>query len=97
MVLGREPVARLLRIIPGSSAKMVEYFRTDDASGVDVPRLLQVVLPPAQNDSPHPSLFGQDNLYHTGNLFEEVKSGLYAFRGRSGDWLKTLGDFCDTT
>ncbi|KAJ7483260.1 putative amp-CoA ligase [Mycena latifolia] len=95
-VLGSKREDRLLRIIPGSSAKMIQYFAKDDSNGPDAPRLLEVVLPPGQNDSPHPSLFGQDNLYHTGDLFEEVEPGLYAFRGRSGDWLKTLGGFCDT-
>ncbi|KAJ7016166.1 putative amp-CoA ligase [Mycena alexandri] len=95
-VLGRNPADRLLRFIPGCSAKMVEYISRDDGTGVDAARLWEVVLPPGQNDSPHPSLFGEDNLYHTGDLFEEVQTGLYAFRGRSGDWLKTLGGFCDT-
>ncbi|KAJ7704927.1 putative amp-CoA ligase [Mycena rosella] len=95
-VLGNHRADRLLRLIPGSSAKMVQYFATDDGSGPDAPRLLEVVLPSGQRDSPHPSLFGEDGIYHTGDLFEEVEPGLYAFRGRSGDWLKTLGGFCDT-
>ncbi|KAF7336547.1 putative amp-CoA ligase [Mycena sanguinolenta] len=95
-VIGSSPADRLLRIIPGSTAKMVPYAPMNDGSGPDASRLLEVVLPPGENDSPHPSLFGKDNLYHTGDLFEEMEPGLYAFRGRSGDWLKTLGGFCDT-
>ncbi|KAJ7136297.1 putative amp-CoA ligase [Mycena filopes] len=78
-VLGHNSADRLLRFIPGVSARMVESISRD----VDAPR-------------PHPSLFADDNLYHTGDLFEEVQFGLYAFRGRTGDWLKTLGGFCDT-
>ncbi|KAJ7022960.1 hypothetical protein C8F04DRAFT_1307002 [Mycena alexandri] len=79
-VLGRNPVDRLLRFIPGCSAKMVEYISRDDGTGVDAARLWEVVLPPGQNDSPHPSLFGEDNLYHTGDIFEEVQTGLYALK-----------------
>jgi hypothetical protein len=74
---------------------MISHFPEDD-SNPDAPRLLEVVLPPGKYDSPHPSLFGQDDLYHTGDLFEEVEPGFYVFRGRTGDWLKTLGGFCDT-
>lgn len=95
-VLGSNPADRLLRFIPGSSVQMLRYFSKDDSNGTDAPRLLEAVLPPGRNDSPHPSLFGEDNLHHTGDLFEEVEPGLYAFRGRSGDWLKTLGGLCDT-
>ncbi|KAJ7246935.1 putative amp-CoA ligase [Mycena rebaudengoi] len=94
-VVGNNPTDRLLRIIPGSSAQMISHFPEDD-SNPDAPRLLEVVLPPGKYDSPHPSLFGQDDLYHTGDLFEEVEPGFYVFRGRTGDWLKTLGGFCDT-
>ncbi|KAJ7141587.1 putative amp-CoA ligase [Mycena filopes] len=88
------PADRLLRFIPGVSARMVEFVSGDaDASA---PRLFEVVLPPGQIDSPHPSLFADDNLYHTGDLFEEVQPGLYEFCGRTGDWITVVGGFCDT-
>jgi acyl-coenzyme A synthetase/AMP-(fatty) acid ligase len=58
--------------------------------------LWEMILPAGVPDSPHQSLFSSDGLYHTGDLFEEVKPGLYKFRGRKDDMLKTLYGFCDT-
>ncbi|KAJ7575415.1 hypothetical protein C8J56DRAFT_1063654 [Mycena floridula] len=47
---------------------------------------------------PHEWVRNRSNGYVTGDLFEEVKPGLYAYRGRNDDWIKTGRDhfFCDT-
>ncbi|KAJ7125830.1 putative amp-CoA ligase [Mycena crocata] len=92
-VLGTNPSDRLLRILDGSSAKLVTHAPQDSSESL---QLWEVVLPAGEPDSPHPSLFGNENLYHTGDLFEEVEEGLYIFRGRTGDWLRMQIGFCDT-
>ncbi|KAJ7171029.1 putative amp-CoA ligase [Mycena filopes] len=92
-VIGNAPDDRLLRLLPGVSAKFIPYYDTDAKKKSE---LLEMVLPPDAPDSPHPSLFSSDQLYHTKDLFEEVKPGLYRFRGRAGDMLKIVYGFCDT-
>ncbi|KAJ7717991.1 putative amp-CoA ligase [Mycena metata] len=94
-VLGIGPDDRLLRLLPGVSARFNRYRLPDDTEDTSS-ELWEMVLPPDAPDSPHPSLFSADGLYHTKDLFEEVKPGLYRFRGRQGDMLKTVHGFCDT-
>ncbi|KAJ7705430.1 hypothetical protein B0H17DRAFT_1193111 [Mycena rosella] len=89
--LGSSPSDRLLRL-PGGSARLIQYHavaKTGDTSSSS-PQLWEVVLPSGAPESPHSSLFSDDDLYHTGDLFEEVQRGLYTFRGRKDDWLKTV-------
>ncbi|KAJ6600810.1 putative amp-CoA ligase [Mycena sp. CBHHK59/15] len=95
--LGSSPSDRLLRLIPGGSAQFIWYSMTNENTLVSSsPQLWEIVLPAGAPDSPHSSLFNSDNMYHTGDLFEEVQPGLYTFRGRKDDWLKTVWGFCDT-
>ncbi|EJF57818.1 acetyl-CoA synthetase-like protein [Dichomitus squalens] len=37
----------------------------------------------------------EDGYYHSNDLFEPLEDG-WIYRGRAGDWIKTLGGFCDT-
>lgn len=90
--IGSSPSDRLLRQISGTSGELVPYAPRESGG----PRLLEMIMRPGAPDIPHPSLFHADGLYHTGDLFEEVQNGLYAFRGRSDDWLKTVPGLCDT-
>jgi hypothetical protein len=95
-VLGNAPEDRLLRLLPGVSASFIPYSLPDESNPAPMSQLCEMVVPAGAPDSPHPSLFSSEQLYHTGDLFEEVKPGLYKFRGRQGDMLKTLYGFCDT-
>lgn len=81
-------------MIPGLSAELIPSADLADADDTGR-RFLEMVVHSGNLDSPHPSLLSADGLYHTGDLFEEVEPGYYLFRGRSGDWIKTLGGFCD--
>jgi hypothetical protein len=98
--IGSSPSDRLLRLIPGGSARLIPYAMAensnDNTSASSSPQLWEVVLPSGAPDCPHSSLCSKDGLYHTGDLFEEVQPGLYTFRGRKDDWLKTVMGFCDT-
>ncbi|KAJ7182755.1 hypothetical protein C8R43DRAFT_868796 [Mycena crocata] len=96
--LGNSPSDRLLRLIPGGSAHLVHYSISDNdnTSTSSSHQLWEMVLPAGALDSPHSSLCSDDNIYHTGDLFEQVQPGLYNFRGRKDDWLKTVWGFCDT-
>lgn len=84
--IGRSPSHHLFRLIPDVSADIIPA-----AQG----QLLEVVVHAGNSESPHPSLCSPDGLFHTGDLFEEIEPGGYLYRGRSGDWIKTLGGFCD--
>ncbi|KAJ6522267.1 hypothetical protein B0H19DRAFT_1224039 [Mycena capillaripes] len=95
-VLGSAPEDRLLRLLPGVSARFIPYSLPDDPNPSTASQLWELIIPSGAPDSPHLSLFSSDQLYHTGDLFEEVTPGLYRFRGRQGDMLKTLYGFCDT-
>ncbi|KAF9461626.1 acetyl-CoA synthetase-like protein [Collybia nuda] len=85
---------RYLRMIPDTSAEMIPSTDIHDA-GNGGRRFLEIVVRSGYMDSPHPSLISPDGFYHTGDLFEEVEPELYLFRGRGGDWVKSLGGFCD--
>ncbi|KAF9027544.1 acetyl-CoA synthetase-like protein [Hymenopellis radicata] len=92
---GSSPTDRYLRMIPNTSAEMIPSTDVGDADGGLGRHFFELIVHPGNVDSPHPSLLSPDGLHHTGDLFEEVEPGLYLFRGRSGDWIKTLGGFCD--
>lgn len=91
---GNSATDRYLRMIPNTSAELIPSTDLGDAESEDR-RFLEMIVHPGNVDSPHTSLLSPDGILHTGDLFEEVEPGLYLFRGRSGDWVKTLGGFCD--
>ncbi|KAK2460372.1 hypothetical protein APHAL10511_007537 [Amanita phalloides] len=60
-------------------------------------QLLELVIAAESLDCPDKSLRHHDGDFHTGDLFSEAAPGLYAFRGRDDDWIKTaIGLRCDT-
>ncbi|KAJ7235106.1 hypothetical protein B0H12DRAFT_1076191 [Mycena haematopus] len=100
-VLGNAPADRLLRLLPGGSGALIPYSLIEEANLTlteesESESLWEMVVPAGAPDSPHPSLISEDNLYHTRDLFEQMQPGLYHFRGRTGDMLKTVYGFCDT-
>jgi acyl-CoA synthetase (AMP-forming)/AMP-acid ligase II len=86
---------RSLRLLKSArAAKLIPFAFSEDEDKYSG-RLFEMVTMLGELDSPHPSFCGGDGVYHTGDLFEEVAQGLYTFRGRSGDWIKTMSGFCD--
>ncbi|KAF7332970.1 Acetyl-CoA synthetase-like protein [Mycena venus] len=61
-------------------------------------QLYDLFLPANADTCPHASVRNRPNGHITGDLFEEVKPGLYCFRGRNDDWIRTgkYFAFCDT-
>ncbi|KAI0313551.1 acetyl-CoA synthetase-like protein [Amylostereum chailletii] len=60
-------------------------------------QLLELVILAHSGDCPDPSLRAVDGHYHTGDLFDEVETGKYLFRGRNDDWIKSENSLrCDT-
>ncbi|KAJ7573866.1 acetyl-CoA synthetase-like protein [Mycena floridula] len=61
-------------------------------------QLYDLFLPDTAPQCPHPWIRNRPDGHITGDLFEEVKPGLYAFRGRNDDWIRTgkYQSFCDT-
>ncbi|TFK76995.1 acetyl-CoA synthetase-like protein [Pluteus cervinus] len=60
-------------------------------------RLMELVILSDSPDCPDTSLRHGDPHFHTGDLFQEVAPGMYAFRGRDDDWIKTETSLrCDT-
>ena len=88
------PGETLLRPVHGASGIMIPYIGGEDRLG-QAP-LYEMVLPSDAPDGPQPSFYSDDGFYHTGDLFEEIEPEAYVFRGRTGDWIKTIEGMCDT-
>ncbi|KAG1755171.1 uncharacterized protein EDB91DRAFT_277575 [Suillus paluster] len=59
--------------------------------------MLELVILSGSGDCPDASLRGSDGHFHTGDLFQQVIPGSYAFRGRNDDWIKSENSLrCDT-
>jgi acyl-CoA synthetase (AMP-forming)/AMP-acid ligase II len=86
---------RFLRLLKSARAAKLIPFAFSEDEDKNSGRLFEIVTVIGEPDSPHPLLCDGDGVYHTGDLFEEVAQGLYTFRGRSGDWIKTMSGFCD--
>lgn len=86
-VTGSSPTSMLFRMIPGLSLSLAPYPNYSN--------LLELVVKGGEIDSPHPSLLAQNGIYHTKDLFEEDQPGLYSYRGRANDFVKTSNGFCD--
>ncbi|KIP05680.1 hypothetical protein PHLGIDRAFT_119584 [Phlebiopsis gigantea 11061_1 CR5-6] len=84
-----------LRPIPELGLQLVPALHAGDAQT----QLFDLFLPLSARNCPHPSVRNRPDGHVTGDLFEEVRPGYYAFRGRSDDWIKTgptRAAFCDT-
>ncbi|RPD75387.1 acetyl-CoA synthetase-like protein [Lentinus tigrinus ALCF2SS1-7] len=89
---GADASSRLLRPIPGTNPAFLPYDR--DTSQGDR-QLYEIVVAEGEDDCPPPPLVSSDGYYHTGDLLEKVDDG-YVYRGRIGDWIKTVEGFVDT-
>lgn len=94
------PEARLLKplsglnygFFPAGPASILERNHVSANS-----ELLELVILGDSPDCPHSTLRKSDGHFHTGDLFLQVRSGEYLFRGRDDDWIKSLNSLrCDT-
>ena len=59
--------------------------------------LLELVILAESPDCPDSSLRATDGHFHTGDLFQEVRTGCYISKGRDDDWIKSENSLrCDT-
>jgi acyl-coenzyme A synthetase/AMP-(fatty) acid ligase len=95
--IGRD--APLLHAIPGTSYAFVP-IDTDselESGHQSSTRLLELVILADSADCPDLSLRSEGGHFHTGDLFQEMEPGLFAFRGRNDDWIKSENSLrCDT-
>ncbi|KAI0720815.1 acetyl-CoA synthetase-like protein [Cerioporus squamosus] len=89
---GADTASRLLRPIKGTNPVFLPYHH-DSSEGDRA--LYELVVPESEDDCPPPPLVSSDGYYHTGDLLEKVGDG-YVYRGRIGDWIKTVEGFVDT-
>jgi hypothetical protein len=94
-----------MRIIPGIKCELIpiRHVNKTDLDTVHEGRfvggqMFDVFIPEDAPNCPVPSVRNRPNGHITGDLFEEVKPGYYAFRGRNDDWIRTGKhlSFCDT-
>ncbi|KAJ7509711.1 acetyl-CoA synthetase-like protein [Mycena galericulata] len=94
-----------MRVLEGINCKFIPTRGLDqtDLDGDAEQRaqggqLFDLFIPAEADNCPHPSIRNRPDGHITGDLFEEVQPGLYCFRGRNDDWIRTGKDlcFCDT-
>lgn len=84
--------------VPGLVYEFRNVDKTDSEYGDPASKLLEFVIPPPSSDHPDPSLCDPvDGYYHSKDLFQQVESGGYKYRGRSDDMIvMNKGQMCDT-
>ncbi|KAF8140146.1 hypothetical protein EV363DRAFT_1311770 [Boletus edulis] len=82
----------------GPDAALLPSFRSMAPLDINHPtQLLELVILADSGDCPDVSLRGTDGDFHTGDLFQEMSTGLYTFCGRNDDWIKSENSLrCDT-
>lgn len=95
---GHDRNPALLQALPGTSYRFVPI---DSAQGEAVHQsnagLYELVILADSPDCPSAALRHADGDFHTGDLFQQVFSGWYIFRGRDDDWIKSETSLrCDT-
>lgn len=95
---GCDPSAPLLHSLEGVSYSFVPIHPEQNEAGhQSTARMLEFIIRAESGDCPHPSLRSADGHFHTGDLFQEAAPGLYVFRGRDDDWIKSENSLrCDT-
>jgi acyl-CoA synthetase (AMP-forming)/AMP-acid ligase II len=96
---GRGRDAALLRAIPGTSYAFapIDADNQLESGHQSSNQLLELVILADSGDCPDPSLRSRDGQFHTGDLFQEMAPGSFAFRGRNDDWIKSENSLrCDT-
>ncbi|KAG6867720.1 hypothetical protein C0993_011966 [Termitomyces sp. T159_Od127] len=88
---------RLLRSLDGFKYRFVSTASDAAVSHQSTARLMELIIPAESPDCPHLSLRHDDGDFHTGDLFQEASPGLFVFRGRDDDWIKSENSLrCDT-
>ncbi|KAF4623795.1 hypothetical protein D9613_001287 [Agrocybe pediades] len=96
-----------MHVIPGIKCQLIPTSGIKDKSELDsdssrrqggTGMLFDCFLPADADNCPHPSIRNRPDGHITGDLFELTSEGLYAFRGRNDDWIRTgkHNSFCDT-
>ena len=93
-LLKTSPGSSILRPIPGANPVFLPH--QDQDKGAGGVQLYEVVVPSTADDCPPPEMCGADGYYHTNDIFEKVDDDGYVYRGRAGDWIKTVDGFVDT-
>ncbi|KIL70723.1 hypothetical protein M378DRAFT_66741 [Amanita muscaria Koide BX008] len=94
---GKSRSAPFLRPIDGMSYSFVPIEPSQPERHQTTAMLLELVILAESPDCPHKSLRSDDGHFHTGDLFIQTAPGLYVFRGRNDDWIKTENSLrCDT-
>ncbi|KAF9240881.1 hypothetical protein BU15DRAFT_87455 [Melanogaster broomeanus] len=91
--------AALFRAIPGTSYAFVPIDADSEleSSHQSSTQLLELVILADSGDCPDLSLRSGRGHFHTGDLFQEMAPGSFAFRGRNDDWIKSENSLrCDT-
>ncbi|KAG5726095.1 hypothetical protein E4T56_gene1646 [Termitomyces sp. T112] len=87
----------LLHSLDGFSYRFVSTGPDPAIGHQSTARLMELIIPAESPDCPHPSLRHEDGDFHTGDLFQEASPGLFVFRGRDDDWIKSENSLrCDT-
>ncbi|KAJ7886670.1 acetyl-CoA synthetase-like protein [Mycena leptocephala] len=94
-----------MRVIKGINCKFIPtkgldhtLLDGDSEKRAQGGQLFDLFIPAEADNCPHTSIRNRPDGHITGDLFEEVKPGLYCFRGRNDDWIRTgkYLSFCDT-
>ncbi|KAJ6529982.1 acetyl-CoA synthetase-like protein [Mycena vulgaris] len=103
--LGVKGILPAMRVLEGVNCKFIPIRGLDD-SDLDGDaeqrfrggQLFDLFIPAEADNCPHPSIRNRPDGHITGDLFEEAGPGLYCFRGRNDDWIRTGKHlaFCDT-
>ena len=80
----------LLRPIPELGLRLVPALHAGDAQT----QLFDLFLPLSALNCPHPAVRNRPDGHVTGDLFEEVKPGYYAFRESLSPWLVARAHTC---
>ncbi|KAJ7204691.1 acetyl-CoA synthetase-like protein [Mycena pura] len=83
-----------MRVVPGVQHELAGDVQERMTGG----KLYDFFIPDSAPNCPHPSIRNRPDGHISGDLFEEVQQGYYAFRGRNDDWIRTGPSlaFCDT-
>ncbi|KAJ7846028.1 acetyl-CoA synthetase-like protein [Mycena olivaceomarginata] len=94
-----------MRVIEGIDVKFIPtrgldhaHLDGDSEQRTQGGKLFDLFFPVESDNCPHASIRNRPDGHITGDLFEEVKPGVYCFRGRNDDWIRTGKhlSFCDT-
>jgi hypothetical protein len=93
---GSSPQDKLLYKLPELKMQFLRFRSDDDEDDSTTNLIYEVVIPRDAPDGPDSSFYGADDLYHTGDVFQQIDGDGYVYRGRADDWIKTAPGLIDT-